>query len=136
MVLFPMRDFRRVRVERERRAFERLVVRALDGLPDDIHRMLDNVEIVVDDGPTADHLRAEDSTEDTLFGLYEGVPLAERGSGYTLTVPDKITVFRGPLERAFENRAELVQQVRITVIHELAHHLGIDEERLDDLGLG
>ena len=114
-----------------RRRFERLVLDALAGLPDDIDEMLDNVDVVVEDEPSALDL---DGTDD-LFGLYQGVPLIDRGGGYSMVLPDKITVFQGPLERAFPNRRELVRQVRITVVHELAHHLGIDEDRLDELGL-
>jgi len=122
----------RNRIERaRRRRFERLVQDALAGLPDDVDAMLDNVDVVVEDEPSALDLDGADG----LFGLYQGVPLIDRGGGYSMVLPDKITVFRGPLERAFPNRRELVRQVRITVIHELAHHLGIDEDRLDELGL-
>ena len=63
-----------------------------------------------------------------MFGLYEGVPLVERGQGYTLVLPDKITIFRGPLERAFRSPQALMREVRITVVHELGHHLGFDED--------
>lgn len=126
-----------------RRHFERLVIRSLDNLPPAVHGMLDNVEIVVEDEPTADQLArnergpgAGDSSDEPeeLFGLYEGTPLTERSSQDGFRLPDKITLFRGPLERAFPNRAELAEQVKITVIHELAHHFGIDEDRIDELG--
>ena len=116
-----------------KRLFERMVVRALDGLPADIRAMLDNVEIVVEDEPSADQLDGDDR-HDGLLGLYQGVPLTERNSGYSMVLPDKITLFRGPLERACANSAELMEQVRITVIHELAHHIGLDEDRIDELG--
>lgn len=106
---------------------------ALEGLPAEVHAMLDNVDVVVEDEPTADHLVGAD---DHLFGLYQGVPLIERDGGYSMVLPDKITIFRGPLERAFPNRREMVRQVQITVVHELGHHFGIDEVRLDELGLG
>jgi predicted Zn-dependent protease with MMP-like domain len=70
-----------------------------------------------------------------LFGLYEGTPLAERTSAYTLVVPDRIVIFRGPLERAFVDPREIADEVRITVLHEVAHHFGFDEERIAELGL-
>jgi|SRR5579884_1053695 len=131
-----MRDLARIREERaQRRAFERLVVGALDSLPDAIHDMLDNVEIVVEDEPTRQHLRTgRVGPGHTLFGLYEGVPLTQRDSGYSMVLPDKITIFRGPIERACRTPEARAQQVRITVIHELAHHVGIDEARLEELG--
>ena len=97
--------------------------------------MLDNVDVVVEDEPTPEQIGRRDADEETLFGLYEGVPLTERGSGYSLVLPDKITIFRGPLERAFDSPAEIAREVRITVVHELAHHLGFEEGRLDELGL-
>ena len=135
MVSFGMRHTPRTRVEQaRRRRFERLVERALDDLPSDVAAMLDNVEIVVEDEPTPEQLERGDAAE-TLFGLYEGVPRTERGSGYSLVLPDKVTIFRGPLERACRSPAEIAREVRITVVHELAHHLGFEEDRLDDLGL-
>jgi predicted Zn-dependent protease with MMP-like domain len=73
--------------------------------------------------------------DDSLFGLYEGVPLTERSQAYSLVLPDKITIFRGPLERAFRSPAEIAREVRITVAHELGHHFGFDEDRLAELGL-
>jgi predicted Zn-dependent protease with MMP-like domain len=118
-----------------RRGFERLVRRALDALPVDVSAMLDNVEVVVEDEPTAEQIGRRASNTETLFGLYEGVPLTERGSGYSLVLPDKITIFRGPLERAFGSPVEVAREVRITVVHELGHHLGFEEDRLAELGL-
>lgn len=137
-----------------RRRFERLVAQALDGLPPHVLAMLDNVEIVVEDEPTPAQRRvhaeagdgatprddaadgADPDDAETLFGLYEGIPRAERGGAYSLVVPDKITIFRGPLERAFRSPAAIAREVRVTVLHELGHHLGLDEERLEALGLG
>jgi predicted Zn-dependent protease with MMP-like domain len=119
--------------ERARRLrFERLVNQVFRGLPDRIHDELDNVALVVEDEPSGRHLDRED---DELFGLYLGTPLSERGGWYTMAVPDVITLFRGPLERAFPDPAELKSQVRITLLHEIAHHLGIDEEDVTKLGL-
>lgn len=94
--------------------------------------MLDNVEVVVEDEPGHWALDGDEGPEE-LFGLYEGTPLTERTS-YSLQLPDKITIFRGPLQRSFPSQADQAVQVRITVVHELAHHLGIGEERLAELG--
>ena len=74
--------------------------------------------------------------EDSLFGLYEGVPLTQRGGEYHLVPPDRITIFRGPLERACASPQAIAREVRITVMHELGHHLGFEEDRLEELGLG
>jgi predicted Zn-dependent protease with MMP-like domain len=142
-----MRDRVRSRVEQARRQrFERLVARALDGLPPEVVAMLDNVEVIVEDEPTVEQLalgggypdhRADwQGDDDTLFGLYEGVPLTRRGSDYHLVPPDRITIFRGPLERAFASPQAIAREVRVTVMHELGHHLGFEEDRLADLGLG
>ena len=132
-----MRDLARIRTERaRRRSFERIVARSLALLPPEIAAMLDNVEVVIEEEPTAEQIGRRGGDEETLFGLYEGIPLTARGSGYSMVLPDKITIFQGPLERAFDSPAEMARQVRITVIHELAHHLGFDEDRLEELGLG
>ncbi len=115
--------------------FYELVERALGGLPPEFSRLLDNVAIVVDDWPDYSTPLVSDGPGETLYGLYEGVPLTERGAGYYGVLPDKITIFRGPLERDFE-ADELEEQVRITVVHEIAHYFGFDEERLEELGWG
>lgn len=95
--------------------------------------MLDNVEIVVEDEPTTEQLGSHEDG-DELFGLYEGTPLTARGSDYSLVLPDKITIFRRPIERACSTPEEMADEVRVTVIHELAHHFGIEEDRIADLG--
>jgi predicted Zn-dependent protease with MMP-like domain len=123
------------RVDREMVDFYELVERALEGLPPELAQLLDNVAIVVDDWPDFSTPLVADDPEDTLYGLYEGVPLTERGWGYSGVLPDKITIFRGPLERDFEPD-ELEEQVRITVVHEIAHYFGFDEDRLEELGWG
>jgi predicted Zn-dependent protease with MMP-like domain len=115
--------------------FYELVEKALEGLPPELSELLDNVAIVVDDWPDYSTPLANGDYGDTLYGLYEGVPLTERGGGYHGILPDKITIFKGPLERDFR-RAELEEQIRITVVHEVAHHFGIDEDRLEELGWG
>ena len=115
--------------------FYELVERALEGLPPELSALLDNVAIVVDNWPEYSTPLVPEDPEDTLYGLYEGVPLTQRGSSYYGTLPDKITIFRGPLERDF-SRGELEEQIRITVVHEIAHHFGLDEDRLEELGWG
>ncbi len=120
-------------MNRETLDFEELVERALDGLPPEFSDLLDNVVVMVEDWPNRSTLEAYG--EDTLYGLYEGVPLTERGSSYYGVMPDTITIFRGPLERDF-GRDALEDQVRVTVVHEIAHHFGFDEERLEELGWG
>lgn len=120
-------------MNRETLEFEELVEQAMDGLPPELSDLLDNVVVMVEDWPDDSTLEAYE--EDTLYGLYEGVPLTERGSGYYGVMPDRITIFRGPLERDFR-RDELVEQVRVTVVHEIAHHFGFDEDRLEELGWG
>lgn len=115
--------------------FYELVERAVEGLPHELARLLDNVAIVVDDWPDFSTPLVSSSPEETLYGLYEGVPLTERGAGYYGVLPDKITIFRGPLERDF-TKDELEEQVRITVVHEIAHYFGFSEERLEELGWG
>ena len=143
-----MRDQVRSRVEQARRQrFERIVIRALDGLSPEVAAMLDNVEIIVEDEPTAEQLAlgqgypelcesAGDDDGETLFGLYEGVPLTRRGSDYHLVPPDRITIFRGPLERTYASPQAIAREVRVTVLHELGHHLGFEETGLETLGLG
>ena len=107
--------------------------------------MLDNVEVIVEDEPTAEqlalgrgypdpHESAGDDGEETLFGLYEGVPLTRRGSDYHLVPPDRITIFRGPLERAYTSPQAIAREVRVTVMHELGHHLGFEESGLESWG--
>lgn len=112
-----------------------LVEDALADLPQEIVALLDNILLTVEDWPSADETLVKEDPEGNLYGLYEGVPLTERGPGYYGVMPDRITIFRGPLERDFPNE-ELEEQVQITVIHELAHHFGFDEDRLEELGWG
>jgi predicted Zn-dependent protease with MMP-like domain len=115
--------------------FDQLVERALDGLPPELSELLDNVAIVVEDWPDRETQLSSDGPDDTLYGLYEGVPLTERGDSYYGVLPDRITIFRGPLERDFR-ADELEEQVRITVVHEIAHYFGFGEDRLEELGWG
>jgi predicted Zn-dependent protease with MMP-like domain len=104
-------------------AFEELVEQAIESLPDDLRTFMSNVGIVVEDEPPAGL---------PLLGLYQGVPLTVRTSSYAAVPPDKITIYRGPLERLYSGD-ELVRQVRRVVLHEIAHHFGISDERLVEL---
>ena len=116
--------------------FYELVEGALGDLPPELAELLDNVAIVVEDWPDySTPLVTGEEDDDVLYGLYEGVPLTERTAGYHGFLPDKITIFRGPLERDFAQE-ELEEQVRITVIHEIAHYFGFNEDRIEELGWG
>lgn len=116
--------------------FVEIAENTLAEMPDELAELLDNVAIVVEEWPEDPAQTEHDYGSETLYGLYEGVPLTERDSGYHAVLPDKITIFRGPLQRDFGSQQELEQQIRITVIHEIAHHFGFDEERLWELGWG
>ncbi len=116
-------------------AFERLVTDALDALPPDALRLLAGVAVVIEDWPSADQAWEGTGEEDGwLYGLYEGTPIVEYAADQ-VPFPNKITLFRGPLEADFPHPGELAAEVRTTVLHELAHHLGFDHERLTELGL-
>jgi predicted Zn-dependent protease with MMP-like domain len=117
------------------RRFEDLVAEALSDIPMPFAAALEEVAIVIDDEPSPEQLRYSDLGEDddTLYGLYEGVARTEYGADW-IQVPNRITLFRLPLEADFADPDDLADEVRITVIHELAHHLGIDDDRLHDLG--
>ena len=105
--------------------FEEHVERVLASLPADLRGAMSNVEIVVED---------ENPEDPDLFGLYFGIPLTERGD-YSGVLPDKIAIYRLPLEEEFgDDPSVLEDEIRITVLHEIAHHFGIDEDRLDELG--
>lgn len=113
------------------RQFERMVRKAVDSLPPDILSLMVNVDIVVEDEPTDEQ---RDGADDGPYGLYEGIPLTERTSTYGLILPDKITLFRGPLERASDSPNEFYRQIQVTVIHEISHHFGMDEAQIAALG--
>lgn len=115
-------------------AFERLVDRALAAIPDPYREALAEVAIVIEDDPTPEQLRENGLRPwDTMYGLYEGVPRTDYGADFA-AVPNRISLYRRPLEEDFPDRAELEAEVRMTVLHELAHHLGIDDDRLEELG--
>ncbi|MEU8626802.1 metallopeptidase family protein [Streptomyces sp. ITFR-6] len=115
-------------LEMTREEFEELVGEALDRIPPELTRLMDNVAVFVEDEPEAD--------DPDLLGLYEGTPLTERGEWYAGVLPDRITIYRGPTLRMCESRERVVAETEITVVHEIAHHFGIDDERLHALGYG
>ena len=117
------------------RRFEQLVDEALATIPMPFAAALDEVAIVIDDEPSADQLRENEiEPDETLYGLYEGVPRTEWGADW-LAEPNRIVLFRLPLEADFADPDELADEVWVTVVHELAHHLGIDDDRLHALGV-
>lgn len=109
--------------------FEQAVSEALDQVPGELAVLMDNVVVLVEDWPP------QDQPQD-LLGLYEGTPLTERDSWYSGVLPDRILVFRRPLLAMCDSREEVVEEVLVTVVHEIAHHFGIDDERLHELGWG
>jgi predicted Zn-dependent protease with MMP-like domain len=115
--------------------FQALVEQALTGLPAEILEHLDNVAVTVANWPSPSELeRAGVAHPAQLFGLYEGIPLTKRGKHYHMVTPDRIVLYRGPLMAAHHTRPALAEQIRRTVVHEIAHHFGIDEARIRELG--
>jgi predicted Zn-dependent protease with MMP-like domain len=116
--------------------FDRLVDRAVAGIPDPFRAALDEIALVIADEPSPEQLHENGlGPDETLYGLYEGVPLGEWGGDW-VPVPTRIIVFRLPLEEDFPDPLDLADEVRITILHELAHHLGIEDEgRLAELGI-
>jgi predicted Zn-dependent protease with MMP-like domain len=108
--------------------FERLVADALDELPPELSALVDNCVVLVEDSPPQD--------EPHLMGLYDGIPLTERGQGYSGVLPDRIFIFRLPTLAICETPDDVREEVQITVVHEVAHHFGISDERLHALGYG
>ncbi len=106
--------------------FDELVGQALDTIPARLAVAMDNVVVVVEAEPPP-------GLED-LLGLYEGIPLTERDGWYAGVLPDRISIYRGPILRRCRTHAEVVEEVRVTVVHEIAHHFGIDDDELDHLG--
>lgn len=118
-----------------RRRFEALVADALDGIPEPIRARMDNIDVVVEETLTPDQRDAmELEPDEVLFGLYEGTPLIERGILSDPLMPDKITIFKRALEEACDSEQEITEEVRKTIVHEVAHHFGFDEDRLAELG--
>ena len=126
----------RLSAKMNRERFESLVIEAVESLPEEFRDRLENVDLVVEDIPShwqvsKSHLRQGF----TLLGLYEGVPLTNRTSNYGLVTPDKITIFQKPIEEVCKSGDEMAikEQIRKTVIHEIAHHFGIDDKRLKEI---
>lgn len=115
--------------------FDRLVQEALEELPPYIQDAMENVAVLVKEWPTAEDLEDSGLQGHHIFGLYSGVPLSERGIGLPV-LPDVITLFKGPLEQAFAAREQVVHEIRVTVMHEVGHHLGMTEDDLERLGYG
>jgi predicted Zn-dependent protease with MMP-like domain len=114
-------------VDVSRRRFEELVSDALDEVPEELTRLMDNVVVLVEE---------RDEREPTLLGLYEGVALTERGHDYGGMLPDRITVYRQAILDICATEEDVVEEVAVTVVHEIAHHFGIDDARLHELGWG
>ena len=111
--------------------FKTLVRQALDDLPERFQPMLENVAVVIEEEPSAEDLEGldVDPEEGELLGLYHGVPLTDRGAAYS-GLPDRVLIFRGPILRCCANADEVRQEVRETVIHEIGHHFGLDDEEM------
>jgi len=119
-------------VDVSRARFEELVANALDEVPEELAAEMENVAIVIEEWPTHEQRAGR---RGILLGLYEGVPLTARGPvTYAGVLPDKITIFRGPICRLARDEPELARQVRVTVLHEIGHYFGIDDGRLHELG--
>ena len=119
-----------------REQFERLVSQALSDLPDEFHHSLQNVDIVVDDVASMNQIVGtgiENAMD--LLGLYEGIPLTER-YGYDMVLPDKVTIFQKPIESICDTEEEVAEEISKTLIHEIAHHFGLDDEHLNQLESG
>lgn len=118
----------------DKERFQQLVARAVEALPEEFKARLENVDIVVEDFPTRRQLtQARVKGNYTLLGLYEGVPLTERSIYYGMVPPDKITIFQKPIESKCRNDNEIASEIRKTVQHEIAHHFGIGDARLEEL---
>jgi predicted Zn-dependent protease with MMP-like domain len=120
-------------METDLKHFESLVADALDQIPEELGKFMDNVAVFVEDWPTPAQLGGR--RDITLLGLYEGIALTRRSTQtYGAVMPDRITIFRGPISRMAQTEEQLTRLVARTVIHEVAHHFGISDDRLDELG--
>ena len=119
----------------ERERFEELVEKAVEGLPAKFKERLENIAITVEDWPTPKQLK-EAGLRDRrdLLGLYEGIPLPNRGSGYNMVLPDRITIFQKPIEMHHRSDERIVRKIQDTVRHEIAHYFGISDARLKEIG--
>lgn len=118
-----------------RKEFEKIVAEALDELPVEIADALSNISVVVERWPSPEIIRKMNlRSRYELLGLYEGVPLSRRGVGYSGVLPDRVTIFQGPIEATGKRKDELRESIRSVVVHEIAHHIGLGEERIRELG--
>ncbi len=118
----------------DRERFERLVARAVEDLPEEFLTRLENIDVVVEDYPTPAQLRqARLKHGETLLGLYEGVPQTKRGGHYGLVPPDKITIFQRSIEARWRHDGEISAEIQRVVKHEIAHHFGISDARLQQI---
>lgn len=120
----------------ERAHFRQLVREALDEVPVEIRRRINNVDLVIEDRPSAEDLEVAGlGPGDLLLGLYHGIPLPARGEFYNLVLPDRISIYQEHIEEVCETDDDVREQVRVTVLHEIGHYFGIDDERLHELGM-
>lgn len=118
----------------DRQRFEWLVARAIETLPDEFLSRLENIDVVVEDYPTKSQLSSVGLRRgQTLLGLYEGVPLTKRSSHYGLVPPDKITIFQKPIKAKCRNNARITDEIQRVVKHEIAHHFGIGDAKLEQI---
>jgi len=118
-----------------RAEFEKLVAQAAESLPEHFLNRLENVDVVVEDEPTAEDLElAGVERGGTLLGLYHGVPQNQRGSWYGNILPDRIVIYQRPIEAVARDRREIRKEIRITLMHEIGHHFGLAEDDLDEAG--
>lgn len=114
--------------------FAQLISRALDELPERYVRGLDNVAITYEDQPTPEQrIKLKLRGDQTLFGLYEGIPLTKRGAGYNLVLPDKITLFKLPLMHASHDEESFYRHIKHTLWHEIAHFYGLDHDKIHEI---
>ena len=113
----------------ERHKFEELVIEALNELPVEFQDMLDNIDVIVQEYPAREQL-ADIEDDMTLLGLYEGVPHTERTQGYSMALPDKITIFQKSVEAECYSEVEIIKEIKSVVCHEIAHHFGLDDKLL------
>jgi len=119
------------RYRRELRTFEQMVREVLDGLPDRFRDKIENVAVVIEEwpGPDADDAVADEDDSD-LLGLYQGTPYGEREDGYSMVLPDRITIYRQPILAQCRTEAEVREEIRLTVLHEIGHYFGLSDDEL------
>ncbi|MBN1374637.1 MAG: metallopeptidase family protein [Dehalococcoidia bacterium] len=121
----------------EHEKFEKIVFDVISNMPDEFKELLDNVDIFIEDWPTREQLKSVGlRNKNSLLGLYEGIPRTNRGQNYNLVLPDRITIFKKPLEAHCSSVRELKEEIVRTVKHEIAHYFGIDDERLSQIENG